>query len=314
MGRIFSALVSLVLVLGACSSNDPQPAGSQDASPDAGAESSAVADIGKENEPVENFGLPLGDVPGSAAGIAKTFAVLQPRLLAVIDRWVRAGGDLDSELGRAVSHASLLRQKIFRTLSKDERLEKRVLAKLPPRLDQRIRIHTSASRALSTLVAPVSGPIKLPTTQPDPPQRLKRFFKQGEEAFDVPWELLASVNLVETRFGRLTGPSTAGAQGPMQFIPSTWATYGRGDVNDPHDAILGAARYLQASGAPADLRSAVYSYNHADAYVKAILTYYDEMRRDPRNYYSYYFWQVFVRTTKGDVQLTGPGGRRPNIR
>ena len=94
----------------------------------------------------------------------------------------------------------------------------------------------------------------------------------------------------------------------MQFMPATWDAYGNGgDIMDPRDSILGAARYLRASGAPGDMRGALFAYNRSYAYVDAIQIYAREIKRDPRNFYAYYFWQVFVRTTKGDVQLTGPG-------
>jgi Transglycosylase SLT domain len=316
MRRVVSFLVLFVVALSACT-NDPagvsQPetsAPTSDSSPSPEVEEGEAIPPGSPGDD-----LPQGDVPRGATGIARVFKKLQPRLYSAIEAWVASGAKVGTPFGRAIARAGLLRQKIFRTLSGDERLERRVLAQLPARLDRPIKVHTAASRALTTLVTPVSGPIELPTKQPDPPLKLHRFYKKAQRTFGIPWQLLASINLVETRFGRLTGPSTAGAQGPMQFIPSTWAAYGNGgDVNDPHDAIMGAARYLRASGAPSDLRSAVFSYNHADAYVNAILTYYNEMRRDPRNFYAYYFWQVFVKTTKGDVQLTGPGGRQSHIR
>jgi membrane-bound lytic murein transglycosylase B len=94
----------------------------------------------------------------------------------------------------------------------------------------------------------------------------------------------------------------------MQFIPSTWAAYGMGgDVHDPHDAILGAANYLHSSGSPSDDRRALFAYNHSTAYANATLRYASQMRRDPRNFYAYYSWQVFVLTTSGDRRLTGPG-------
>ena len=65
-------------------------------------------------------------------------------------------------------------------------------------------------------------------------------------------KLLAAVNLIESDFGRVRNNSVSGAQGPMQFMPATWRSYGRGgDVHDPHDAILGAARFLAAAGARA---------------------------------------------------------------
>jgi membrane-bound lytic murein transglycosylase B len=100
--------------------------------------------------------------------------------------------------------------------------------------------------------------------------------------------------------GRIVGDSTAGAQGPMQFIPSTWAAYGEGgDVYDPHDAILAAGRYLAAAGGPADMRAALFAYNHADAYVDAVSRYASVMADDERAYLGYYHWQVSFRTVDG---------------
>jgi membrane-bound lytic murein transglycosylase B len=149
------------------------------------------------------------------------------------------------------------------------------------------------------------------TQRPEPPGALLRYYKKAQRRFDVDWEVLAAVNSIETRFGRIRSASYAGAQGPMQFIPSTWRAYGMGgDVHDPHDAILGAANYLSASGAPRDYRRALYAYNNANEYVTAVIAYAREIMRRARNYYVYYSWQVFVRTTKGDMQLTGPGKDR----
>jgi hypothetical protein len=98
-------------------------------------------------------------------------------------------------------------------------------------------------------------------------------------AYDVPWNVLAAINQIETDFGRIRHQvSYAGAQGWMQFMPGTWKAYGvdaSGDgVADPYnpvDAIYAAARYLSASGAPDDLRRAVFAYNHADWYVDRVL-------------------------------------------
>ncbi|MEA2460051.1 MAG: hypothetical protein QOH90_228, partial [Actinomycetota bacterium] len=70
---------------------------------------------------------------------------------------------------------------------------------------------------------------------------------------------------------------------------------------------MGAANYLHASGAPDDYRNALYAYNHSDAYVDGILVYAHRMMHDPRWFFTYYSWQVFVITTRGDVRLTGPG-------
>ena len=135
-----------------------------------------------------------------------------------------------------------------------------------------------------------------------------RYYRKAQRRFGIDWEILAAINYVETKFGRVRSASSAGAQGPMQFIPATWDAYGMGgDVHDPHDAIMGAANYLRASGAPGDYRGALFAYNHADAYVTAILRYARQMMRLSRNYFAYYNWQVFVITTAGEKRLTGPG-------
>jgi peptidoglycan DL-endopeptidase CwlO len=77
---------------------------------------------------------------------------------------------------------------------------------------------------------------------------------------------------VESGFGQNDGPSSAGALGPMQFEPSTWALYGDGgNIMDPADAIPAAARLLAANGAPGNLQQAVFAYNHSGSYVTDVL-------------------------------------------
>jgi hypothetical protein len=95
------------------------------------------------------------------------------------------------------------------------------------------------------------------------------------------WTLLAGVGQVESGHGRNNGPSSAGAIGPMQFMPATFAAYavdGDGDgVTDawsPQDAIFTAARYLCEGGAgrgPDGVHRAVFRYNHAEWYVDLVL-------------------------------------------
>jgi membrane-bound lytic murein transglycosylase B len=94
----------------------------------------------------------------------------------------------------------------------------------------------------------------------------------------------------------------------MQFLPDTWRRYGLGgDVHAPHDAILGAANYLRANGAPRRTWNALWHYNPSRLYVDAVLRTARRMRSDRRAFYAFYSWQVFVRTPKGDLRLTGPG-------
>ena len=94
----------------------------------------------------------------------------------------------------------------------------------------------------------------------------------------------------------------------MQFLPSTWDAYGLGgDIRDPHDAIMGAANYLAASGAPRHYRRALFAYNHSEVYVDAILSYARRMIIEPHDFFVYYSWQVYVMTRRGPVRITGPG-------
>ena len=96
--------------------------------------------------------------------------------------------------------------------------------------------------------------------------------------YDVPWQILAAINEIETDYGRNLSVSTAGAVGWMQFMPSTWKRYGvdaNGDgIADPYnpaDAIFSAARYLAAAGASKNIGQAIFAYNHAGWYVQSVM-------------------------------------------
>ncbi len=112
-----------------------------------------------------------------------------------------------------------------------------------------------------------------------------RLYIAAARRYGLDWAILAGIGRVECDHGRDPSPSctqegvenSAGAGGPMQFLASTWATYGvdvngegRPDRWNPADAIYAAANYLRASGAPADYRRAIYAYNHAWWYVDEV--------------------------------------------
>jgi hypothetical protein len=110
-----------------------------------------------------------------------------------------------------------------------------------------------------------------------PPFLLPIYQAAGIE-YNVPWQVLAAINEIETDYGRNLSVSSAGAVGWMQFLPSTWkrwgvAATGNGiaDPYNPVDAIFTAARYLQAAGAARNLPAAIYAYNHAGWYVQSVL-------------------------------------------
>jgi membrane-bound lytic murein transglycosylase B len=165
----------------------------------------------------------------------------------------------------------------------------------------------TAHRELYRLTPPIRArAIKVGPARPA--AELLDDYRDAERRFSVPWNVLAAVNFVETKFGKLRSSSAAGAQGPMQFMPGTWRRYGLGgNVHDAHDAILGAANYLHASGAPRDLRLALHHYNPSSSYVDAVLRYARRIGADRTRFFGLYNWQVFVKTPGGDRRVTGPG-------
>jgi murein DD-endopeptidase MepM/ murein hydrolase activator NlpD len=136
----------------------------------------------------------------------------------------------------------------------------------------------------TTTIAPFGpAPIGVPNFVIDsfeiPPFLLPIYQACGTE-YGIPWEVLASINKIETAFGTNLNVSSAGAVGWMQFLPSSWETYGvdangdgRKDPYNPVDAICAAARYLKVSGGTNDLYNAILAYNHADWYAQEVLLY-----------------------------------------
>ncbi len=120
-----------------------------------------------------------------------------------------------------------------------------------------------------------------------PPFLLPIYQACGTE-YGVPWQVLASINRIETAFGTNLNVSTAGALGWMQFMPASWEAYGvdanndgRKDPYNPVDAICAAGRYLKAAGAEEDLRTAIFAYNHADWYVDEVVLYANQYSKLP---------------------------------
>jgi soluble lytic murein transglycosylase-like protein len=246
--------------------------------------------------------LPAADgaLPARAGAFAAQLADVAARLDAAVDRWPgRTAAPED------VTLLGLRWQRMLYRLAERPRLARAVLPRVPGRTRADARDVIAAQHALAVLNRPTRHR-RFHTGPAEPPARLKRYYREGTRRSHVGWPVLAAVNLVESNFNKLRNDSVAGARGPMQFMPSTWATYGRGDVHDPHAAILAAARFLHAAGAPADERGALYRYNPSPLYVTAVERYARIVRRDRRGFPELYAWQVFVRTPEGLRRLTGP--------
>src|SRR6478735_4649503 len=135
--------------------------------------------------------------------------------------------------------------------------------------------------------APIGVPNFLIDSFEIPPFLLPIYQSCGTE-YGIPLQVLAGINKSETAFGTNLNVSSAGAEGWVQFIPSTWAAYGvdanndgRKDPYNPVDAICAAARYLRAAGGDQNLRQSIFAYNHADWYVDEVLLYANQYGKLP---------------------------------
>ena len=181
--------------------------------------------------------------------------------------------------------AARVQQLAYRELGASPAWDAKVRAGLPRSLRSVVRDNVASRRefrAMHTVLADTLPAWRI--VAPAPAEDLLRYYKRGERAFGIGWEYLAAINLVETGMGRIRGTSVAGAQGPMQFLPTTWASWGRGDIQDPADSIMAAARYLAHDGGARQERldDALFRYNNDTRYVRGVTLLAKVMGRRPR--------------------------------
>ncbi|MFD1546269.1 lytic murein transglycosylase [Nonomuraea guangzhouensis] len=294
---------SLVIALTGC-------AGEADgsAAPERPAQATAPSATQTPSPQAAAMGVPAPDVriPTDPVKLAGALKETSTALYEAIDGWTK---DSQEQPPQDVVLLSLHQQRIYRAMARNTTLTQGVVRRLPKGLAAEARDNTTAIAKLLSLARPISAAQrkKMRLAEPAPAERLRGYMVRAEKRFGVEWEVLAAIMLVETKFGRVRSSSSTGAQGPMQFMPGTWRQYGLGgDVHDARDAVLAAANYLKASGAPRDYRRAVFAYNHDARYVDAVLAHARQLKRDARSFYAFYNWQVFVLSARGEVRLTGP--------
>ena len=243
---------------------------------------------------------PTAALPSSPALVAKALTETHAELGSGIARWTPKSTPAPHE----VVLDALYEQRLYRLLAREGKLADATLPLLPAGLRATTRDLLAAHRELYRLTPPLPAGAAIKVGPAAPASSLLAYYGEAARRFHVQWNVLASVNFVESKFGKLRNASASGAQGPMQFMPATWAHYGLGgNVHDAHDAILGAANYLHTSGAPRSMRRALRAYNPSAVYVDAVLRY---ARRMPELFYDLYNWQVFLKTAHGERRVTGP--------
>ena len=280
----------LCLALTACSSEEPEPS----------------------KRPAQSKGQPDAAVPTPLAKVLSgrpRVARSPERLVAQVVAAERAISDASTPPDELAA-AGHLQQVAYRTLSTRPSWDTAVRKALPADL-VRVVADNVASRREFRSMHPTTRSGLHPDLPPwrivpaAPAARLLAHYRAAEARFGVVWAYLAAINFVETGMGRIRGTSVAGAQGPMQFLPSTWAIHGRGDINSPRDSIMAAGRFLRAHGftRPGGRAGALYRYNNSQSYVRGVSLVAKLMQRRPRAFHGYYHWQVYYLTRFGSVLL-----------
>ncbi|MEW2482736.1 lytic transglycosylase domain-containing protein [Mycobacterium sp. NPDC049093] len=204
----------------------------------------------------------------------------------------------------ALIQAARRQQVAYRAIGRHPEWDAIIRPRIPAELVAFYDHNVDARRQLATLAEPRDSLPAWRINPPAPPQVLLDAYREAEAASGVSWNYLAAINLIETHFGSVTGDSSAGAQGPMQFMPSTFAAYGLGgDIHSPRDSIMAAGNYLAANGFAHDPDNALFRYNNADEYVRAVTDYAAAMAADPAAFGAFYRWDVYYVSTAGDVLL-----------
>jgi soluble lytic murein transglycosylase-like protein len=326
-----AAALVVVLVLGAgvAGCSDPAPDATQREStpatrspaPGSGMPSPSRTATAEPEDGAAREGEAPGDLPAIPPRPPRSAAELA-RHLNRAEHLIRAPG-ADGDSVRAAGEFTQLSARAL--ADADRPFRRRVLRRLDPVAAEATRANLAASRELHAITDPQRTLPEWRIVEPPAPATLRRYYRLAERRSGVPWHYLAAIHLVETRMGRIRGTSSAGARGPMQFLPTTWEIYGEGgDIRDPRDAILAAGRLLEAHGAPEDMADALWHYNPSDSYVRAVSAYARVIRRSPEAYRGYWHWRVLYRHVDGTYALpvgyprtrpvlvepaAGPGGR-----
>jgi membrane-bound lytic murein transglycosylase B len=297
--RVLSA--ALAIALAACAHEGTPMAAPEPPSTTGGALSTTTTTAAPATTVSSTTTSVVTDVFGLAPPVAARTPTGLAEQITVAEQTIRDPDSDDLDLARA----ALAQQVAYRQLGAHPEWDGTVATALPDDLRDVARLHADARRQFRGMHTKLST--TLPAwriVRPEPADELLDAYRDAEAEYGIPWKYLAAINLVETGLGRIRGTSIAGAQGPMQFLSSTWEAYGRGgDINDTHDAIRGAANYLAANNGADDIAHALYRYNNSNRYVVGVQIYADLIAEHPQAFLGFYHWGVWYLTDHGEVYL-----------
>lgn len=309
---LVTTTLALALALGGCTQGDgPDPGSAPDDTASAGrgaTDETAAGSVPPAPTPTTSAAQPASH-PVLERGLDP--ALSPPRTprgaataLAVAERAI----DDPSTPPELLAAAGRVQQIVYRAAAKRPRWDGAILRSLPRVHRSSARKNLASRREFLSMQRGYRPNRRLPAwriAEPLSAAELRRHYRRAERRFGVEWEYLAAINLVETGMGRIRGTSVAGARGPMQFIPETWRRYGRGDIEEPRDAIAAAARYLAARGfnRRGGKDGALYSYNNDVRYVRAVTRLAEVMQERPRTYFGFHAWEIYYSTEVGDIHL-----------
>jgi membrane-bound lytic murein transglycosylase B len=295
--RALLVFAAVLLAVGGCSESAPPSSTSASGSPPTTAAANGAA--GPTTMDDSTATTAAGSAEGAQPRLAADPAQLADDLVAD-EQALRDPSTPEP----ALIAAARRQQAAYRAIGRHTDWDALTRPRIPPSLLEVYDRNVDARRQLNAMAEVKDTLPAWRIDVPSPAEELLGDYHEAESATGVGWNYLAAINLIETRFGSIRGASTAGAQGPMQFLPSTFAAHGAGgDINSPHDSIMAAGRYLAANGFANDRDHAIYRYNNANQYVQAVNDYAAVLAADPAAFGAYHRWDVYYYTTAGEVLL-----------
>ena len=205
------------------------------------------------------------------------------------------------DAGGSVSAAARRQQAAYRAIGRHPEWDAITRPRIPSSLIDAYDRNVDARRQLDAMTPPRDTLPAWRIQPPAPAEELLGYYHEADSASGVGWNYLAAINLIETRFGSIDGVSTAGAQGPMQFMPvHVRRLRARAAISiRPATASWRPAAISPRTASPAIVIMRSTSTTMQTQYVRAVNQYAAVLAADPAAFAGYYRWDIYYKTTTG---------------